>query len=255
MDELATDDVQAVGRKYRYAGPVEIDRLKEALRSDPRGRVRANAVTALVSGLVLSPRKDDLRPILLRALDDRDPDVETRAADGLANWFLSDPGVGPALTRHVDSLRAAVSAKDHIVQTHAIWALKGMGERPPTAALLGAISSADRRQGIEQAKEIKDTSAVPLLVQIAKSDPELVVRMEAVPVAAQLAPPETRDAFLAALIDGAQPGHVVEAAIRAAADTGAVAVVPRLRQILAEQKSGDTAAAAAAALQTLEAKH
>jgi len=255
MDELATDDVQGVGRKYRYAGPVEIDRLKAALRSDPRGRVRANAVTALVSRFVLSPRKEDLLPLLLRALDDQDPDVETRAADGLAAWFLNDPGVGPALAKHGESLRAAVSSKDHIVQSHAISALKGMGERPPTAALLAASGGTDRREGIEQAKATNDTSAVPLLIQIAKTDPEEVIRMEAVPVAARLAPPATRDALLAALLDGAQPAHVVEAAIQAAVDTGAVAVVPQLRRIVSEQKQGHFATVAAAALQALEGKH
>jgi hypothetical protein len=205
MDDLVTDDVQGVGRKYRHAGPIEMDRLKAALRSDPRGRVRANAVTALISRLVFSPRADELLPLLLRALDDGDPDVETRAAEGLAASFLSAPDVRPALARHADSLRAAVSSKDNIVQTHAVLALQGMGERPPTAALLAAISWANRRVGIEQAQATNDASVAPLLIQIGKSDPEVVIRMEAVPVAARLASPAARDAFLAALIGGADP--------------------------------------------------
>ena len=255
MDELATDDVQGVGRRYQYAGQPEIDNLRAALRSDQRGRVRANAVTALVSCFVFSPRKDELLPLLLRALEDRDPDVETRAAEGLAVSFLTAPDVRPALARHVASLRVAVASKDEIVQTHAIAALQQMGERPPTAGMLGAVNGEYRREGIEQAKATNDASVVPLLVQIAKADPEEVIRMEAVPVAARLAPPATRDAFLAALIDGAQPDHVVEAAIQAAVDTGAVAVAPQLRQIASDRKSGRTAAAAVAALQAFEGKH
>jgi len=254
MDDLMTEDVQGVGRKYRYAGPVEIDRLTDALRSDPRGRVRANAVTALVGHFVLSPHKDDVLPTLLRALEDRDPDVETRAADGLAGWFLNDPGVRPALDRHLDSLRAAVASKDHIVQTHAISSLQYMGLRPPIAGMLSAINGGHRREGIEQAQATNDASAAPLLIQIAKSDPEVVIRMEAVPVAARLASPAARDAFLAALLDDADPDVVLEA-IKAAVETGAVAVVPQLRKVVSERKSGNIAAAAMVALQALEAKH
>jgi len=255
MDELATDDVQGVGRKYRYAGPPEIDRLKEALRSDPRGRVRANAVTALVSRFALTPRKEELLSILLRAVEDRDPDVESRAADSLAAWFLHDPGVRSALERHTDSLRASVASKDHIVQSHAITALQQMGLRPPATGMLTSMNGEYRREGIEQVKATNDTAMIPLLIQIAKTDPELVIRMEAVPVAAHLAPPATRDAFLSALLDPAQPPEVVEAAIQAAVDTGAVAVIPQLRQIVSEQKQGHFATVAAAALQALEGKH
>jgi HEAT repeat protein len=255
MDELATDDVQGVSRKYRYAGPVEIDRLKAAVVSDPRGRVRANAVTALISCFVLSPRKDTLLPLLVRALDDRDPDVETRAGEGLAAWFLTAPGVRLALSGHLDSLRAAVASKDQIVQAHAIRALQQMGERPPTAGMLAATNGEYRREGIEQAKVTGDASVVPLLIQISKIDPELVIRMEAVPVAAHLASPATRDTFLAALIDRGEPSHVAEAAIQAAVETGAVAVVPQLRHIVADQKHDDLASAAIAALQALQGRH
>jgi HEAT repeat protein len=256
MDDLATDDVQGVGRKYRYVSQYVIDNLERVLRSDPRGRVRANAVTALVSGCARVSCSDKVLPSLLRALEDRDPDVETRAADGLAGFYLHVPGVRPALARHVVSLRAAVSSRDFIVASHAISALKEMGERPPTGALLVAVGPSYREDGIEQAGATNDASVAPLLIQIAKADPEENLRTEAVPVAARLAAPAARDALLAALIDPAQPDHVVRAAIQAAVDTGAVAVAPQLREIvLADPAGRRSGAVALQALQALETKH
>ncbi|HEY2737095.1 MAG TPA: HEAT repeat domain-containing protein [Thermoanaerobaculia bacterium] len=208
--------------------------------------MRANAVTALLAILAPGDRKREALPSLLAALGDPESDVETRAADGLAGWFLDEAGVGDALTARVPSLRAATGSPDPIVQAHAISALEKMGEPPPAASILAAHNAAIRRRGIAQAAAARDVAAVPLLIELANCDPEEVVRMEAIPVAAALAAPDARDAFLASLIDGPSD-TLANVAIRAAGETGATGLGERLRRILASPSGDRTAAAVAAA--------
>lgn len=239
VDDLATDDVQGVGRAYRSEGPGAVDKLVAALRGDSRPRVRANAVTALLAIYVPSGAQEDARRYLLDALGDPDYDVQSRAAEGLAAHLIHEPGVREALTKHLPSLRAAAASPDHIVQAHAIGALEKMGERPPATAILTAHSSAIRRRGIEQAANARDAAAVPLLIEIALHDPEVVARMEAIPVAAQLASPEVRDAFLGPLIDDPEDA-IANTASTAAGETGAVNIAERLRKVLAAPGGGRT---------------
>lgn len=250
MDDLATDDVQGVARKYHAQGLGAVDDLVIALRGDPRTRVRANAVTALLAVMVQSGRARDALPHLLEALGDRDRDVESRAADGLAGWFIDEAGVREALAGHVQSLRDATGSSDPIVQAHAMSALEKMGERPPSGSILTADNAAIRRRGIAQAAAAGDVAAVPRLIKLANGDPEEVVRMEAIPVAAALAPPDVRDPFLAALIEGPS-GAVANVAIRAAGESGAIGLDERLREIL-QGPAGDRTDAAVVALRKLK---
>src|SRR6185369_11608699 len=141
MDDLATDDVQGVARRYRDIGPSAVDKLVKAMRGDSRGRVRANAVTALADVLYHAGRIGDARPYLLEALRDQDPDVVARAADSLAGWLIGEPGVREALARRVPVLREAAGSPDVIVQLHAVTALQQMGEQPPVAGMLAASNA------------------------------------------------------------------------------------------------------------------
>ena len=242
VDDLMTDDVQGVARRHRYLG---LDAVIAAVRADPRPRVRANAVTVILDAMYFNGRLDDARGYLLDALSDPSPDVEARAADGLAGWFLEDASVKTALRQHVASLGEAATNPDPIVQAHAISALEKMGERPPPAAILAASNSAIRRRGIEQAMVARDASAVPLLIRLAHDDPEVVVRLEAIPVVAALASPDVRDAFLLTFIDG-EENHLANEAIKAAGDTRATALVERLRAIVARHEAQRTGSAIAA---------
>lgn len=249
VDDLDTDDVQGIARKYRAQGLAVVDRVAAAMRSDSRPRVRANAATVLLDLFYFAGQKDQARPYLLEALADASPGVVSRAADGLAGWFLDDPAVKTALASHVETLRKATSSSDPIVQAHAVSALEKMGERPPSASMLRASNSAIRRRGIAQALEAHDLTAVPALVDLARSDPELVVRMEAIPVAAALAAPDVRDSLLGDLVGDPNDG-VANAAIKAAGDTGAMTLASKIEAILAAPE-GNRAAAAVAALGAL----
>lgn len=239
VDDLETDDVQGVARKYRALGLAVVDRVVAAMRGDPRPRVRANAVTVILDVCYFHEQKEKARPYLLEALADPDPDVLARAADGLAGFFLDDPEVKTSLSLRVPALRAATSSSDQIVQAHAASALEKMGERPPAGGMLRASSSALRRRGIEQALAARDQSAVPVLVELARADPEVLVRMEAVPVVAELAAPDVRDSLLGQLI-GDPEGHVADAAIRAAGVTKAVALANKLEVIVASPEGEHT---------------
>jgi len=245
VDDLDTDDVQGIARKYRAQGLAVVDRVVAAMRSDARPRVRANAATVLLDLFYFGGQKDTARPYLLEALGDPSPDVVSRAADGLAGWFLEDPAVKTALTAHAEALRTAASSSDPIVQAHAVSALEKMGERPPSASMLRAANSAIRRRGIAQALEAHDLTAVPALVDLARGDPDVVVRMEAIPVAAALAAPDVRDALLGDLVADPDDG-VAGAAIKAAGDAGAATLASRIEPILAAPEGNRTAAAVAA---------
>ncbi len=245
VDDLDTDNVQGIARKYRAEGLVVVDRAAAAMRGDARPRVRANAVTVLLDVFYFNQKLASARPYLLEALGDPSPDVLSRAADGLAGWFLDDPAVKTALAAHTEALRAATSSSDPIIQAHAVSALEKMGERPPAESMLRASSSAIRRRGIAQALAAHDLTAVPALVDLARGDPEPVVRMEAIPVAAELAAPDVRDALLGDLLGDPGDG-VASAAIKAAGDTHAAALAPKLEAILATPEGNRTAAAIAA---------
>jgi HEAT repeat protein len=249
VDDLDTDNVQGVARAYRAQGLAVVDRVVAALRTDPRPRVRANAVTVLLDVYYFNNEKDKAQPYLMEALGDPSPDVVSRAADGLAGLFLDDPAVKTALSAHADALRAATSSSDPIVQAHAVSALEKMGDRPPAESMLRASSSGLRRRGIAQASAAGDRSAVPLLMELARTDPELVVRMEAIPVAAALAAPDVRDPFLDALV--ADPDdHVAAVAIQAAGATKAVALAKKIEAIVARPE-GELTEAAVTALAAL----
>jgi HEAT repeat protein len=249
VDDLETDNLRDIARKYRAQGLTVVDRVVTAMRSDRRPRVRANAVTVLLDVFYFHQQKDKARPYLLEALADPDLDVESRAADALAGWFLDDAEIKTALSAHSESLRGAASSPDAIIQAHAISALEKMGERPPAESMLRATSSAIRRRGIAQALDARDLAAVPTLVELARTDPEPVVRMEVIAVVAELAAPGVRDALLGELLADPSDG-VANAAIRAAGVTGAGALAPKLEVILAapEGNRADAAVAALAAL-------
>lgn len=244
-DDLDTNDVQGIARKYRAQGLAVVDRVVAAMRSDERPRVRANAVTVLLDVFYFRGDKDKARPYLLEALGDPLPDVVTRAADGLAGIFFEDPAVKTALAAHVETLRAATSSSDPIVQAHAVSALEKMGERPPSESMLRASNAAIRRRGISQALDAHDLTAVPALVDLAHNDLELVVRMEAIPVAAALATPTMRDSLLGDLVVDPNDG-VANAALKAAGDTGAQALAGKIETILAKPEGNLTASAIAA---------
>lgn len=249
VDDLDTDNVQGIARKYRAEGLVVVDRVAAAMRADARPRVRANAVTVLLDVFYFNQQLANARPYMLEALADPSPDVMSRAADGLAGWFLDDPAVKTALAAHTESLRAATSSSDPIVQAHAVSALEKMGERPPAESMLRASNSAIRRRGIAQALAAHDLTAVPALVDLARGDPESVVRMEAIPVVAELAAPDVRDALLGDLLGDPSNG-VANAAVKAIGDTQAAALASKLEAILATPE-GDRTAAAIAALAAL----
>jgi HEAT repeat protein len=241
-DDLDTSDVQGIARKYRAQGLAVVDRVVAAMRSDDRPRVRANAVTVLLDVFYFHDQKDRARPYLLEALGDPAPDVVARAADGLAGLFFEDPAVKTAVAAHTKTLREATSSSDPIVQAHAVSALEKMGERPPAESMLRASNAAIRRRGIAQALATHDLNAVPTLADLARHDPELVVRMEAVPVAAALAAPAARDALLGKLVEDPADG-VANAAIQAAGDTGAKALAAQITAILAQPEGNRTASA------------
>jgi HEAT repeat protein len=245
VDDLDTDNVQGVARAYRAGGRAVVDRMAAAMRSDPRPRVRANAVTVLLDVFYFHDEKDKARPYLLEALGDPSPDVVSRAADGLAGVFPDDAAVKTALSAQIDALRAATLSPDPIVQAHAMSALQKMGERPPLESMLRASSSGLRRQGIEQAAAASERSVAPLLIELARTDPEVLVRSEAVPVAAQLATPEQRDSFLDALVTDPED-LVAVAAIKAAGATKAVSLAKKIEAILAMPEGNRTEAAVTA---------
>ena len=249
VDDLDTDNVQGIARKYRAQGLVVVARVVAAMRSDSRPRVRANAVTVLLDVFYFNQQLANARPYLLEALGDPSPDVMSRAADGLAGWFLDDPAVKTALAAHTEALRAAASSSDPIVQAHAVSALEKMGERPPAESMLRASNSAIRRRGIAQALAAHDLAAVPALVDLARGDAEPVVRMEAIPVAAELAAPDVRDALLGNLLGDPSDG-VANAAIKAVGNTRAAALASKLEAILTTPE-GNRAEAAIAALAAL----
>lgn len=241
-DDLETNDVQGIARKYRGIGIDILDRFVAAVRTDPRPRVRANAVTVILDACYFGRQLERARPYLLEALADPDPDVLARAGDALAGAYVGDPKVKEALSQHAEALRAATSSSDSIVQAHAVSALEKMGERPPAASMLRSSSSGLRRRGIEQASKAHDLSAAPMLIALARTDPEVVVRMEAIPVAAELAARDVRDQFLGELI--ADPDdHVGAAAIQAAGATKASALAKKIEAVLAAHGGNRTEAA------------
>jgi HEAT repeat protein len=245
VDDLETDNVQGIARKYRGFGTVVLDRMVTAMRSDPRPRVRANAVTVILDTCFFGKELARARPYLLEALADPDPDVLARAADALAGSFLDDQQVKAALSQRIPALRAATSSKDAIVQAHAVSALENMGERPPGESMLRASSSGLRRRGIEQASKAQDRASVPLLVDLARHDPEVLVRMEAVPVIAALASQDIRDPLLNELVD--DPSDIVAiAAIKAVGAARAAVVQPKLEAILSAPGGSRTEAAVTA---------
>lgn len=242
VDDLETNNVQGVARKYRGIGLELLDRFVAAVHSDPRPRVRANAVTVILDTCYFGGQLERARAVLLDALGDPDPGVVARAGDALAGFFLGDSKIKDALAQHTQALRAATSSSDSIVQAHAVSALEKMGERPPAASMLRASSSGLRRRGIEQASKAHDLSAASLLVALARTDPEVVVRMEAIPVAAELAARDVRDQFLGELI--ADPDDNVGAvAIQAAGSTKAAALTKKIEAILATPEGNRTEAA------------
>jgi len=245
VDDLETDNVQGIARKYRGFGTTVLDRMVTAMRGDPRPRVRANAVTIIFDICFFGKELARARPYLLEALADSDPDVLARAADALAGSFLDDPTVKTALSQRAPALRAATSSKDSIVQAHAVSALENMGERPAAESMLRASSSALRRRGIEQAAKAQDRSAVALLVELARHDPEALVRLEAIPVIAELASPDVRDPLLNELVG--DPNDIVAiAAIKAAGNARVSVVQPKLEAILSAPGGSRTEAAVTA---------
>jgi len=93
VDDLATDNIRDITRKYRPLGLEVVDVMASAIKSDPRPRVRANAVSILFDACYFAGHADTALPYLLQALGDPDADVETRAADVLAGWFLDHSDV------------------------------------------------------------------------------------------------------------------------------------------------------------------
>jgi hypothetical protein len=86
---------------------------------------------------------------------------------------------------------------------------------------------------------------VPTLIELARTDPEVVVRMEAIPAAAELAAPDVRDSLLGELF--ADPSDAVaNVAIRTAGTVRAAALAPRLETILTAPEGARTDAAMAA---------
>ncbi|HMG52672.1 MAG TPA: HEAT repeat domain-containing protein [Kofleriaceae bacterium] len=249
VDDLATDNIRDITRKYRPLGLDVVDVMVAAMRGDPRPRVRANAVSIVFDACYFAGHLDTALPYLLEALGDPDPDVESRAADVLAGWYLDHSGVRTAVTEHVPRLNAATSSTDRIVQAHAVSALEKLGQRPPAASMLHAQNGAIRQRGVTQALAAHDVEAVPLLVELARTDPELVVRVDAIAAVAELAAAGVRDPLLAALFDDPSD-PVAAAAMRAAGTAKAAALAGDLRRVLTapENNRTDTAIAALTAL-------
>jgi HEAT repeat protein len=204
--------------------------------------VRANAVTIIFDTSYFGGQMERARPYLLEALADPDPDVVARAADALAGWFLDDAEVKATLSTYVPVLRTATASVDSITQAHAVSALEKMGARPPAESMLRSSNAGLRRRGIEQAAKAQDLSAASMLITIARTDPVLVIRMEAIPVAAELAAPDVRDQFLGELIESTDD-DVGAAAIRAAGATRATALAKKIEAVLSAVEGNRTGAA------------
>ena len=242
MDDLATDNIRDITRKYRPIGLAVVDPMAEAIHSDPRPRVRANAVSILFDACYFAGHINVALPYLLEALRDADPDVEVRAADVLAGWYLDRPGVRATVMEHVTHLTAATGSPDRIIQAHAVSALEKLGQRPPAASMLRAYNGAIRQRGVAQAVAAHDVDAVPLLVELARSDPDLSVRVDALAALAELASPSVRDPLLAASFNDASD-TVAAAAIRAAGSAKASGLLPDLRRVLGAPENNRTDAA------------
>lgn len=232
QDDLDTDDVQGVARRYRAIGRRAVPALVKAMRQDRRPRVRANAVTALddvlyhESGGRESP---EARTYLLEALRDPDPGVVARAAAALSARVPRDGEVRQALLGVRAVLAEATRSRDRIAQRHATLALGALSERPSAEGLLRSTDAELRRQGIAAAAQ--DPAALPALLEVARRDPDALVRLEAIPVAARLAPAAERDALLRELL--ADPESTLAgAAATAAGAQGATALASVLREIL-----------------------
>jgi len=242
VDDLATDNIRDITRKYRPLGLEVVDVMASAIKSDPRPRVRANAVSILFDACYFAGHADTALPYLLQALGDPDADVETRAADVLAGWFLDHSDVRSVVTAHIPRLTAATSSPDRIIQSHAVSALEKLGQRPPAASVLRAQNAAIRQQGVAAALAAHDVDAVPLLVELAKGDPEVGVRVDAIAAVAELAAPAVRDPLLGALFDDASD-PVADAAMRAAGTAKASGLADKLRRSLAAAENNRTDAA------------
>ena len=253
VDDLNTDDVGAVRERYSsldHASSSSMASLTKALENDSRVRVRANAATALDALPIMdifgkgafAQNRSDIRRSLIRALDDSAPAVQARAANALAQHDLDDRDARAALEKHLPQLRTALANPDERVADDALWALRTMQVPLPLDVLLRSQSARFRETGVEQAGLAPNPAVVPLIVEIALRDPALTVRQRAIPVVTQQLPAGERDKLLGQLIDDADEQVAADAA-DAAAEAGAVAVAPRLRQIVA--KAGATRVCAA----------
>lgn len=242
VDDLATDNVRDLTRKYRPLGLSNVEPMAAAILSDPRPRVRANAVSVLFDASYFAGHLEAALPSLLLALDDPHPDVTSRAADALAGWYRDHDGVRAALQAHIEHIRAATASSDAITQAHAVSALEKLGERPPVASILRAQNPAIRQRGVAQTVAAHDLDAVPILAELASTDPDAGVRLDAVRAVGELAVPRVRDPLLAGLFnDPSSP--VADAAIRVAGSAQATALIPLLRQLLVAPLDNRTDAA------------
>jgi len=253
VDDLQTDNVRDVTRKYRPFGVAVVETMAAA-QKDPRPRVRANAVSILFDACWFAGRPDVALQHLLRALDDPEADVVSRAADALAGFYLDERGVRAAVEAHAPRLRAATSSPDPITQAHAVSALEKLGERPPAESVLRAQNGAIRRRGVAQALAAHDVAALPSLVELARRDPDRGVRLDAIAAVGELAAPPVRDPLLSSLF--ADPDDAIaDAALRAAAASHATALAADVRRVAAapECNRTDAALVALAALGDKEA--
>ncbi|HEX4417326.1 MAG TPA: HEAT repeat domain-containing protein [Kofleriaceae bacterium] len=260
-NDLDTDDVGAVRQHYStidHAGADTMATLERALESDPRVRVRANAVTALdalpIMDLfgkgVFDQNRRDIRRYLIRALDDDAPAVQVRAGAALAVHDLDDDAARAALHKHEPQLRAAVANLDDRVADDALQALTTMNVSLPLEALLHARSERLREAGLDHAGLEPDPAAVPLLVQVASVDPVPRLRQRALEVlAARYHGPEVTKLFDRLLDD--DDDEISAAAARAIARAGDSSLAPHLRQVIAHPAGNVRTVAAIRALAKL----
>jgi HEAT repeat protein len=132
--ELLTTPGEQAAAALVSVGSLAFDPVLAALQQ-PQWVARRNAAWALGA-------LDDARavPALMKALDDREPDVRAQAA-----WALGAIDDDDAM----DRLTAALKDPDARVRTQAAWALGAIGDSRATAGLIGALKDVDasvRRQ-------------------------------------------------------------------------------------------------------------
>lgn len=234
--------VVALGQRGRPFRRDATPMLREALRADTDGPVRAEAARA-IGRLGLR----DALPELITAL--ADPESSVRLTAAVALWRLPDPSAVPALI-------TALADSDPQVRAHCALAV-GVTEDPRAAEPLSRLlEDEDPNVRLEAVRSLgriaEPASMAPLARVAANAHEELETRLEAVNALAALRSPDKANELVRLLeVDDLEVRTQV---IRALGQIGDALVIPPLRRALTRPGAGRLATEIRAAIAAIEAR-